>query len=110
MNNVAVLVFAAGLAFAQIPDPGYGSAPPLNREFARGLVYRTRSDLGHAADSERHNGHRKESALGHYDSGKLDIPINDVRIIVEHHTLDTNAHDALSNDLMDLKDMRLHHP
>jgi hypothetical protein len=127
MKNVVLLLLAAGVVFAQIPDPGYGSAPPLSAQFARGLVYRTQIDLRHAVDFERHHGLGKEVARyenaerhlsdfdrrmtrGHYDTGKLDIAINDVKNVVEHNTLDPNERDALSNDLMNLQEMRLHHP
>ena len=88
---------------------------------------RTKIDLKHAADFERNHGHGKEVARyenaqrhlsdfdrrmtrGHYDKGKLDIAINDVFVIVEQNTLDPDERDALSNDLKNLQEMRLHHP
>jgi hypothetical protein len=104
----AVVLFSAAALLAQMGD-------------VRGLVERTQSDLRRAQEFERHNGKevaRYDNALrhlsdfdkqltrGHFDKGKLDTAIDDVKNVVEHNTLDPRMRDNLGNDLRDLRVMR----
>jgi hypothetical protein len=82
------------------------------------------SDLRHAEDIERGKGKelsRYENALrhlsdfdreitrGHFEKGKLDTAIEDVKNIVDHNTLDPESRDALRSDLRDLRLVRSDH-
>lgn len=90
----------------------------------RALVDRTQNDLRQAEDFERHHGkdvNRYQNAerhlsdfdrdftRGHFDKGKLDAAINDVKGVVDHNTLDPAGRDALNNDLRDLRLARAEH-
>jgi|SRR6516165_5681508 hypothetical protein len=88
---------------------------------ARSLVDRVQHDLRHAAgmDQEREK-HRerydnaqhhlsdfdRELARNHFDKGKLDTAIDDVKNVVENNTLDPQARDILTQDLRDLRNLR----
>jgi hypothetical protein len=88
---------------------------------ARSLVERVQKDLHHAArmDQEREK-HRerydnaehhlsdfdRELARNHFDKGKLDTAIDDVKNVVENNTLDPQARDILTQDLRDLRNLR----
>jgi hypothetical protein len=90
----------------------------------RGLVDRTQGDLRRAEDFERKKGKEvlryenaqkhlsdfdKEFTRGHFEKGKLDDAINDVKNVVDHNTLDPESRDALRNDLRELRLMRADH-
>ena len=51
----------------------------------------------------------REMTKGHFDKDKLDTAIDDVKNVVEHNTLDSDARDALRRDLGDLRDVRAEH-
>jgi hypothetical protein len=87
----------------------------------RAVVDQTLKDLRSAADFERHKGKQteryenaakhlsdfdKEYTKGHFDKGKLDDAIDDLKNVVEHNTLEPSARDALSADLRDLRQLR----
>ncbi|MGD1070207.1 MAG: hypothetical protein ABSB15_08710 [Bryobacteraceae bacterium] len=46
---------------------------------------------------------------GHFDKGKLNAAINDVKNFVDRNTLDAESRDALRNDLRDLRVVRADH-
>ncbi len=127
MRNIAVLLFAAGLSSAQIPNPGYGSAPPAETFSSRGLVDRAQGDLRRAANLEHHR-HRDQEVShffenaqrdlsdfnrqmtdGYFDKGKLDTAIDELRNAVEHTAPDRDTRGALQNDLLDLQQMSALH-
>jgi hypothetical protein len=101
-----------------------GSAQEIGRGFhehARGLIDRTQDDLRRAEDFERRNGKeisRYETAdkhlsdfdraltKDHFDKGKLDNAVGDLKDVVEHNTLDPESRDALRWDLGDLRILR----
>lgn len=88
---------------------------------ARSLVERVQNDLHRAArmDQEREK-HRerydnaehhlsdfdRELARNHFDKGKLDTAIDDVKNVVDNNTLDPQARDILTQDLRDLRNLR----
>ena len=93
-------------------------------EHVRGVVDRTQDDLRKAAEFERHKGKEvtryenaqkhlsdfdREMTKGHFDKDKLDTAIDDVKNVVEHNTLDSDARDALRRDLGDLRVVRAEH-
>jgi hypothetical protein len=96
-------------------------AQPMN---SRALVDRTQQDLKQSLEFERHKGKEisrydnaqhhlsdfdRELTRGHFDKGKLDQAIDDVKNLVDHNTLDTNLRDAISADLRDLRVLRAEH-
>jgi hypothetical protein len=87
----------------------------------RALVDQTQNDLRNAVEFERHKGKEvsryenaerhlsdfdREYRKGHFDKGKLDTAIDDLKNVVEHNTLDPRARDTLMDDLQDLRMMR----
>lgn len=91
---------------------------------SRALVDRTQSDLRRSLEFERRNGKEfkryenaqhhlsefdREFTKGHFDKGKLDDAIDDVKNLVEHNTLDPELRDAITSDLRDLRVMRAEH-
>ena len=85
------------------------------------MIDRTQDDLRRAGDFERHNGKEisryenaekhlsdfdRELTKDHFDKGKLDNAIGDVKDVVKHNTLDPESRDALRRDLSDLKILR----
>jgi Skp family chaperone for outer membrane proteins len=113
------------LAASYAMSSGVAVAAPAHRiDDARDIVDRTQSDLRRAADFERRKGKEisryenaekhlsdfdKEITKGHFDKGKLDEAIDDVKNVVEHNTLDPDARDALNADLRDLRAVRVEH-
>ena len=90
----------------------------------RSLIDRTQNDLRQAEDFERHHGKEvtryqnaqrhlsefdKDLTKGHFDKGKLDTAITDVKNVVENNTLNPEGRDALGNDLRDLRVARAEH-
>jgi hypothetical protein len=90
----------------------------------RSLIDRTQDDLRRAADFERHNGKEtsryenaqkhlsdfdRELTRGHFDKGRLDDAIGDMKDVMDHNTLDPAGRDALQRDLGDLRVMRDDH-
>lgn len=111
LYSTAFILLSAVSVFAQASD-------------VRGLVDRTQNDLRRAEDLERRKGKevsRYENAQkhlsefdrdftgGHFEKGKLDAAIDDVKNVVDHNTLDPESRDALRNDLRDLRLMRADH-
>ena len=88
---------------------------------SRALIDRTQKDIGNSLEFERHNGKEvsrydnaehhlsefdREFARGHFDKGKLDQAIDDVKNLVDNNTLSPDLRDAISADLRDLRVMR----
>ncbi len=112
---VAAGTLLAGLAMAQ--DLG------RVQEHERTVIDRTQNDLRAAAEFARHHGKQtaryeesqrhlsdfdRDLTKGHFDRGKLNDAVNDVKDVVDHNTLDPASRDALRTDLADLRDMREH--
>lgn len=91
---------------------------------SRALIDRTQSDLKRSVEFERHKGKEttrydnaqhhlsdfdRELARGHFDKGKLDEAIEDVKNLADHNTLDPELRDAIAADLRDLRVMRAEH-
>jgi hypothetical protein len=106
-TSAMVLISTAGV-FAQ-PSP------------AREVIDRTQSDLRRAEDFERQHGKEvsrydnaqkhlsdfdREYTRGHFDKGKLNTAIDDVKNVVEHNTLNPQDRDALAADLRELRMVR----
>jgi hypothetical protein len=87
----------------------------------RETVDRTQSDLRRAQEYERQHGKEvarydnaakhlsdfdRDFTRGHFDRGKLDTAIDDVKNVVDHNTLAPGDRDALVSDLRDLRVMR----
>jgi hypothetical protein len=96
-------------------------AQPLD---VRGVIDRTQNDLRQAEDFERHHGKEvdryqnaqrhlsefdRNFTRGHFDKGKLDTAIDDVKNVVDHNTLNPEGRDALDRDLRDLRTVRAEH-
>ena len=110
---VAAFALVSVLTIASAQDVKRGF-----REHARGVVDRTQDDLRRAEDLERRNGKEisryenaakhlsdfdRELTRDHFDKGKLDNVIGDLKDVVEHNTLDPESRDALRRDLGDLR-------
>jgi hypothetical protein len=111
MKYAITLLLSAGLLFGQ----GLGSR--------RDVIDRTQNDLRAAVDYERQHGKQvdryenaqrhlsdfdREMTKGHFDKGKLDTAIEDVKSVVERNTLDPRSRDALRADLDGLRQIREH--
>jgi uncharacterized membrane protein YccC len=92
-----------------------------DRRDARDLVDRVQEDLQRAADFTRNNEKERERyhnaqhhlsefdrqmRSGHFDKGKLDDAIDDLKNLVQNNTLESRDRDALARDLADLRVMR----
>jgi len=88
---------------------------------ARDLVARVQDDLQHAADFTRNNEKERvryenaqhhlsefdrDLSRAHFDKGKLDDAINDLKNVVRNNTLNPRERDALAADLSDLRTLR----
>jgi mRNA-degrading endonuclease YafQ of YafQ-DinJ toxin-antitoxin module len=51
----------------------------------------------------------RELTRGHFDKGKLNQAIDDVKNLVDHNTLSPELRDTLTADLRDLRVMRAEH-
>ena len=92
---------------------------------SRAVIARTQQDLTRSLEFERHHKGKemsrydnaqhhlsdfdKELTRGHWDKGKLDEAIDDVKNLVDHNTLDPDLRDALTADLRDLRVLRAEH-
>jgi hypothetical protein len=124
MHTLKIMIATAALlsGFAiVIPAQEFGRGI---QEHERGVIDRTQDDLRRAADFERHNGKEtsryenaqkhlsdfdRELTRGHFDKGRLDDAIGDLKDVMDHNTLDPEARDALQRDLGDLRIMREDH-
>src|ERR1700722_14740516 len=85
------------------------------------LVARVQSDLQRAADFTRTNGKERsryenvqhhlsdfdrELRRDHFDKGKLDDTIDNLKDVVKNNTLESHDRDALASDLSDLRTLR----
>ena|SRR6202011_1267206 len=88
---------------------------------ARDLVARVQGDLERSAEfvrsneKERERYHNvqhklsdfdKELRNGHFDKGKLDDAIDDLKNVVKNNTLESRDRDILATDLSDLRTLR----
>jgi hypothetical protein len=88
----------------------------------RGTIDRTQTDLRRAEDFERQHGKEitrydnaakhlsefdRDYVRGHFDRGKLDTAIDDLKNVVDHNTLSPQDRDALISDLRDLRVARV---
>jgi len=112
--------------FSQVPAvillPAFSLA--AQRMDSRAVIGRTQQDISRSLEFERHKGKEiarydnaqhhlsefdKKLTEGHFDKGKLDEAIDDVKNLVEHNTLDPDLRDALNADLRDLRVLRAEH-
>jgi hypothetical protein len=88
---------------------------------ARDMVTRVQDDLQRAADFTRSNAKERvryenvqhhlsefdrELRRDHFDKGKLDTAIDDLKNVVKNNTLEGHDRDALASDLSDLRTLR----
>jgi hypothetical protein len=88
---------------------------------ARDLVTRVQGDLERSAEfvksneKERERYHNvqhklsefdRELRAGHFDKGKLDDAIDDLKNVVKNNTLESRDRDTLAADLSDLRTLR----
>lgn len=88
---------------------------------ARDLVARVQDDLQRAADFTRTNDKERsryenvqhhlsefdrELRRDHFDKGKLDASIDNLKDVVKNNTLESHDRDALAMDLSDLRTLR----
>jgi hypothetical protein len=92
-----------------------------NFDRARDLVTRVQDDLQHAADFTRNNEKERvryenvqhhlsefdrDLRRDHFDKGKLDAAIDNLKDVVNNNTLEGRDRDALASDLSDLRTLR----
>lgn len=90
-------------------------------DHARDMVSRVQNDLQRAADFTRNNEKERvryenvqhhlsefdrELRRDHFDKGKLDSAIDDLKNVVKNNTLESHDRDALATDLSDLRTLR----
>lgn len=90
-------------------------------DHARDLVSKVQVDLQRAAEFTRTNEKERvryenvqhhlsefdlELRRNHYDQGKLDSAIDDLKNVVKNNTLESHDRDALASDLSDLRTLR----
>ena len=90
-------------------------------DHARDLVARVQGDLQRAEDFTRTNQKERsryenvqhhlsdfdrELRRDHFDKGKLDDSINNLKDVVNNNTLESHDRDALASDLSDLRTLR----
>jgi hypothetical protein len=90
-------------------------------DHARDLVARVQGDLQRAEDFTRTNEKERsryenvqhhlsdfdrELRRDHFDKGKLDDSINNLKDVVKNNTLESHDRDALASDLSDLRTLR----
>jgi hypothetical protein len=95
--------------------------PGANFDHARDLVARVQEDLQRATDFTRSNEKERiryenvqhhlsefdrELRRDHFDKGKLDSAIDDLKNVVKNNTLEGHDRDALASDLSDLRTLR----
>ncbi len=98
---------------------GFCKAADYDR--ARDLVSRVQSDLQRAEDFTRNNEKERsryenvqhhlsefdrELRQNHFDKGKLDDSIDNLKDVVKKNTLESHDRDALASDLSDLRTLR----
>ncbi len=109
----AVLLFALAGAGWTLQAQDFGRA--------RDLVTRVQDDLQRAADFTRNNEKERvryenvqhhlsefdrDLRHDHFDKGKLDTAIDDLKNVVKNNTLEGRDRDALAADLSDLRTLR----
>ena len=92
-----------------------------NFDRARDLVTRVQDDLQRATDFTRNNEKERvryenvqhhlsefdrDLRHDHFDKGKLDAAIDDLKNVVKNNTLEGHDRDALASDLSDLRTLR----
>lgn len=92
-----------------------------NFDHARDLVAHVQDDLQRAADFTRTNEKERsryenvqhhlsefdrELRRDHFDKGKLDDAIDNLKDVVKNNTLESHDRDALASDLSDLRTLR----
>jgi hypothetical protein len=92
-----------------------------NLDHARDLVARVQDDLQRAADFTRNNEKERsryenvqhhlsefdrELRRDHFDKGKLDDSIDNLKDVVRNNTLESHDRDSLATDLSDLRTLR----
>jgi hypothetical protein len=88
---------------------------------ARDVVAKAQDDLRRAADFTATNEKERdryrdvqrklsefdrELSRGHFDKGKLDSAIDELKEVVKNNTLESHDRDALASDLADLRTLR----
>ena len=114
-----MLVIKTVLLFTLTGAGWIAQAADLDR--ARDLVSRVQNDLQRAADFTRTNEKERsryenvqhhlsefdrELRHDHFDKGKLDDSINNLKDVVKNNTLESHDRDALAMDLSDLRTLR----
>ncbi len=92
-----------------------------NFDHARDLVAHVQNDLQRAEDFTRTNGKERsryenvqhhlsefdrDLRRDHFDKGKLDDAIDNLKDVVKNNTLESHDRDALASDLSDLRTLR----
>jgi hypothetical protein len=103
----------SGLALAQdyrfVPEhrrPVEATLRDLNEISARSTYSRhERERYDNAVRHLQQFGERLHEG-GYFDKGKLDQAIGDVQSVLDHNRMSNRAHDILSQDVMNLRDLR----
>src|ERR1700733_3667662 len=100
MNTLKVMVTTFALL--------YGFAMLVQRKrVAADFKRRNGKEISRYENAEKHlSNFDRELTKDHFDKGKLDNAIDDVKNVVEHNTLDPQSRDALRRDLGDLRILR----
>ncbi|HEX5230173.1 MAG TPA: hypothetical protein VFW44_20815 [Bryobacteraceae bacterium] len=114
-----ISVAGAVMAFGLAGTSWTLQAQSLDR--ARDLVARVQNDLSRAEDFTRNNEKERvryenvqhhlsefdrDLRRDHFDKGKLDTAIDDLKNVVKNNTLEGHDRDALASDLSDLRTLR----
>ena len=106
-----------GCAIAGVGALAFGA----DYDRARDMVAKVQADLQRASDFVRNNEKERERyhnvqknlsefdrelRKGHFEKGKLDDAIDDLKNVVKNNTLESHDRDELARDLSDLRTLR----
>jgi hypothetical protein len=111
----------AKIALLALLSAGGWVLQAANYDRARDLVSRVQNDLQRAADFTRNNEKERsryenvqhhlsefdrDLSHDHFDKGKLNDAIDNLKDVVKNNTLESHGRDALATDLSDLRTLR----
>jgi hypothetical protein len=118
MNPLKIWIVSAAFALLS------GAGLLAQMTDTRAVIDRTQRDLRRAQEFERSHGKEvsrydnaqkhlsefdRDYTRGHFDKGKLDTAIDDLKNVVDHNTLSPEDRDGLGADLRELRLLRAEH-
>ncbi len=119
--NISGKSAVAKIALLALLSAGGWVLQAANYDRARDLVSRVQNDLQRAADFTRNNEKERsryenvqhhlsefdrDLSHDHFDKGKLNDAIDNLKDVVKNNTLESHDRDALATDLSDLRTLR----